>query len=207
MVTMTFLRNVAIAGACGLMAMPIVGLLTGRADHRSTMGYGTGPLRAPSARDGDTAWLDDGPVRDWRVGRLPSGGVAAVSLNENGRLVALMDLDHDRRHFTLVSKDGPCATLARRPVAATLFTTVGDERDRRVWTPGPMRWFDRQAEGGGERVRATMAAMVEWMMHVVPGERRRLRVADAPGGPNAVDLVLGRTADERGDRSAKPQPH
>lgn len=202
---MAFLRNIALVGACGLMAMPIVGLLTGRADHRSTMSYGTGPLRATSSRDGDTAWLDDGPVRDWRIGRLPSGGIAAVSLNENGRLVALMDLDHNQRYLTLVSKDGPCATLARKPVAATLFTVKGDERDRRVWKPGPMPWFDRQmdiecrfagrgaspSEGGGTRTRATLAAMVEWMMHVVAGEPWRLRTPNERDEPSPAELVLG----------------
>lgn len=109
----------------------------------------------------------------------------------------------DRRYFVIRLGKNFCTPGSKRMVEGTLFTVEPGDFVRSRRTPRSNPWFDRLAVAQCDRREsgrdlASVMAVMEWMMHVVPGRRYALPIrssmepdrSDTP----ADQLVMGRPA-------------
>lgn len=173
----------------------VTGLLTGKAEYVSGMTYGM-PPPVVNARVANRLFQQTDGVRPWRFTRTPQGRHAALSLTGDGHLSMMIDLDGDPRYFAIVLQQEACSGGKMRGAILETMQSGSYRRHEIRLDTGP--WFRRQVKAecgrndGTGHVHATQREVMTWFMHVLPGERYRLRtVENAPSEQSAVDLVMG----------------
>jgi len=194
-----WISRAAVMAACSVAMLATYGLFAGWADYRNPSFDYTVPVGRLAALPAEEATEPLQKENEWTVTRTPQGRPAVFKAFPSGRVFGMFQDTADSRYFTGRIVDTKCTTASQPDFETTFVTMTGGDIPKETRPARPDPWFARLADeqcvrGAPHRIMASDAAMMEWMMHVIPEKKYALRAhstfestAEVP----AYRLVMG----------------